>query len=172
MSSPVPIAECARRSDLSSEAAFLAQHPEPALFVGSLPAFERVLDSGEFTTREAGYGAAAAEEGLESGGSLVWLLKEGNPSAGAMLTLGRTPNNDVYLGHEQVSKLHGYFQQRDGGWVYTDAGSTNGSEVDGVEAPALRPLPLEPGSKIVLGHRVHLVFLPPRLVYKLLEAQP
>jgi hypothetical protein len=50
---------------------------------------------------------------------------------GAGLTLGRAVDNDLVLRDERVSRHHGRIAGRRGTLVYTDLGSTNGSEVNG-----------------------------------------
>jgi hypothetical protein len=60
-----------------------------------------------------------------------------------MITVGRTPNNDVVLRDATVSRLHAFFRQRGAGWLVADAGSKNGSQLDGV--------PLEPRKERAIG---------------------
>ena len=54
--------------------------------------------------------------------------KPGAPYAD-MITIGRTPNNDVILRDVTVSRLHAYFRQRGDKWIIADAGSKNGSKL-------------------------------------------
>ncbi|MGW6706640.1 FHA domain-containing protein [Streptomyces sp. NPDC054956] len=53
-----------------------------------------------------------------------------HPGAGA-LRIGRDPGNGLRLSHETVSRAHAELRQRDGVWVVTDLGSTNGTTVNG-----------------------------------------
>lgn len=64
-------------------------------------------------------------------------------SAPDMITVGRTPNNDVVLRDATVSRLHAFFRQRGASWLVADAGSKNGSQLDG--------LPLEPRKERAIG---------------------
>jgi hypothetical protein len=50
---------------------------------------------------------------------------------GAGLTIGRSADNDVVIHDERVSRHHGRISGRRGTLVYSDLGSTNGSEVNG-----------------------------------------
>jgi hypothetical protein len=50
---------------------------------------------------------------------------------GAGLTVGRAVDNDLVLRDERVSRHHGRIAGRRGTLVYTDLGSTNGTEVNG-----------------------------------------
>jgi hypothetical protein len=65
------------------------------------------------------------------------------------ITVGRTPDNDVFLADVQVSKLHAYFQELDGQLLLFDAGSRNGTWVGD------RPLvPNGPGVPVPYGTMV------------------
>ena len=50
---------------------------------------------------------------------------------GAGLTVGRAVDNDLVLRDERVSRHHGRIAGRRGTLVFTDLGSTNGTEVNG-----------------------------------------
>ena len=64
------------------------------------------------------------------------------------ITLGRAPYNDIVLGGSQASRIHAHLQCSASGIVVTDAGSTNGTLVNGerVERAALVP-----GDSIEMG---------------------
>ncbi|MFJ6718898.1 MULTISPECIES: DUF1707 and FHA domain-containing protein [unclassified Streptomyces] len=53
-----------------------------------------------------------------------------HPSA-APLRIGRDPGNGLRLSHETVSRAHAELGLRDGVWMLTDLGSTNGTTVNG-----------------------------------------
>ncbi|MFI5619414.1 DUF1707 and FHA domain-containing protein [Streptomyces sp. NPDC051567] len=53
-----------------------------------------------------------------------------HPGAAA-LRIGRDPGNGLRLSHETVSRVHAELVLRDGVWVLTDLGSTNGTTVNG-----------------------------------------
>ncbi len=169
MSLPVQLNEYASAHPVENPAAFLEGHPEPALHVGGLPSFQRLPSAtSEFTTRLDEPGASGGAPTLHEGG-LLRLKKDGGGSGGAMITLGRTNNNDLVLPDERVSKFHGYFQPNGEGWTFTDAGSTNGTSIDGSPIIPLRPYPLDAGSTLLLSSEVTLVFLFPGQVVRLLR---
>ena len=169
MSLPVQLDEYAKAHPADSPSVFLEGHPEPALHVGGLPSFQRLPSAtSEFTTRLDEPGAVSGVPTLHEGG-LLRLMKDGGGSGGAMITLGRTNNNDLVLPDERVSKFHGYFQPNGAGWTFTDAGSTNGTSIDGSPILPMRPYPLDAGSTILLSSEVTLVFLFPGQVVRLLR---
>ena len=76
-----------------------------------------------------------------------------------MITLGRTDNNDVTLKHTMISKFHAYFRHLGTSWTLSDAGSLNGTSIDGRKLPPERALPVRSGSRIVIGGAVAVQFL-------------
>lgn len=49
----------------------------------------------------------------------------------ALMTVGRTEDNDLEIPDGSVSSHHGQFTNEGGHWVFTDLGSTNGTKVNG-----------------------------------------
>jgi len=67
---------------------------------------------------------------------------------GTVLSVGRGTDNDIVVADERVSRHHGRFTARHGTLVYTDLGSTNGSQVGGVR---VREIALGAGDVVRLG---------------------
>ena len=67
--------------------------------------------------------------------------------------LGRARNADVHLPLARLSKYHAYVTTSADGAAYliADAGSKNGTYVDGVRLPTREPVPLRDGCEIQLG---------------------
>ena len=84
------------------------------------------------------------------------LAKKPGASFRDRITIGRTSNNDVVIADHSVSRLHAYVRRTDG-WMVADAGSKNGSWLDGVLLEPRREKPLAPGATIRFGD-VQLAF--------------
>ncbi len=72
-----------------------------------------------------------------------------------IVTLGRAPNNNVVISDPSVSRLHALVKRSDSGvYMLLDAGSTNGSSVNGA-AVAVRgqgsPIALKARDKVCIG---------------------
>ncbi len=68
------------------------------------------------------------------------------------ITLGRGRENDVCLPQPSVSKLHAFFDHLDDGRLtLTDAGSRNGTMLNGVRLPREEAATLEPLDRMVFG---------------------
>lgn len=76
--------------------------------------------------------------------------KKGAPFSD-MITVGRTPNNDVVLNDITVSRFHAYFKQKGKQWVVCDAGSKNGTRVDGVKLEKRKEHPVQDGTHVRIG---------------------
>lgn len=90
--------------------------------------------------REGAANPTAAELVMETG-------ERFNIGDGAF-TIGRMPNSSLILSDENVSRNHAMIQRGPGGWVLTDAGSTNGTTVNGNRVSEAQ---LKSGDRIVFG---------------------
>jgi Protein of unknown function (DUF3662)/FHA domain len=79
--------------------------------------------------------------------NIIW---EGRSYAvlGSPTRVGRLADNDIVLNDKRVSRHHAEFLDRGGRWVLRDAGSTNGTSVNG---KIVREAVLKPGDMISLG---------------------
>jgi len=93
---------------------------------------------------------------------VVYALRRNGRSAGHLITLGRAPENDVVVPDVSISRFHAFVKQdANGGWLVQDAGSTNGTTVNGNSVPRQGHGPaaeLTPGDDVRLG-QVELTFL-------------
>jgi hypothetical protein len=92
---------------------------------------------------------------------VVFPLRPRDPSQGSMITLGRESRQDVVIQDMSVSRFHAFAKPGpDGALVLQDAGSTNGTTVNGesvLTAAAGPPRRLKPGDNVRLGH-IELTF--------------
>ena len=63
-------------------------------------------------------------------------------------SVGRLPDNDIVLDDRRVSRHHAEFLQQGARWIMRDAGSTNGTAVNG---QVVKEAVLKPGDRISLG---------------------
>ena len=67
----------------------------------------------------------------------------------AVVNIGRADYNDVVIADPSISTTHAKLQWKDGVWVLTDLGSTNGSYVEG--EPVTGETALTPGTTLRFG---------------------
>ena len=79
------------------------------------------------------------------------LIKKPGASFADMITIGRTPNNDVVLRDVTVSRFHAYFRQRADKWLMADAGSRNGSALEGAALEPRREREVTTGAAVRIG---------------------
>ena len=99
--------------------------------------------------------AAAKEPGAELGRLIVLASPSGEPPVGAafgldaVATLGRDVNNSIVLEDEFVSSAHATLTFRGRAWYVEDAGSTNGTFVNGSQVEGISPIAF--GDELQLG---------------------
>lgn len=79
------------------------------------------------------------------------LIKKPGAAFPGMITIGRSPNNDVVLSNHSISRLHLYVTQREGQWWAADADSKNGSWLDGQRLTVRKEVRMPPSSALRLG---------------------
>jgi hypothetical protein len=86
------------------------------------------------------------------------------------ISVGRARNKDIVLRDPSVSKFHGWFTMDEyRAFQFADAGSKNGTTVNGRRLDARQPLPLNPGDSLVFGS-VEGLLCPPDILWKALNA--
>jgi hypothetical protein len=110
---------------------------------------------------------------LIGGGSHFRALRKRVDSAGALgdrVSIGRALNQDIVLRHPRVSKFHGFFQTATTGyWSVCDAGSKNGTSVNGVRLTPRKPVVVMNGDRVTFGS-IETAFLDASTVWQLLHA--
>ncbi len=69
----------------------------------------------------------------------------------SMITVGRTKNNDIVVPDASVSKFHAYFKEEDDHYFLQDAGSRNGTALDGKLVPTAKvgkPVEVQEGQEV------------------------
>lgn len=85
---------------------------------------------------------------------LIRLEKRANANSAYAdrISVGRALSGDIILRHRSISKFHAYFQRRESGiWSIVDAGSTNGTTVNGDVVIPRQQHPLAIGDQIAFG---------------------
>ncbi|MEM7096560.1 MAG: DUF3662 and FHA domain-containing protein [Actinomycetota bacterium] len=67
---------------------------------------------------------------------------------GTPFTIGRLPGGSLVLTDENVSRNHAVIELGPSGWIVRDLGSTNGTQVNGVQ---IQESPLANGDRVVFG---------------------
>ena len=149
-----------------STADFIARHPHPFLLKRSRDRGRESEDPGAkqrlaFQTEQLQIDAQGLfmDEGAFAHGYWVWPVKKraGNPFPDRIV-LGRATNCDVVVRLSYVSKTHAHLEKTETGWQIADAGSSNGTELDGVPLTPRHPYELSLGQKLRFG-ALELAFL-------------
>lgn len=141
-SGPVPLSCVRGEVEGTSLADFVARNPHPFLLLATR---EQLDDGTAFQTMAIEHSPTPlGSEGpttlvpqrsrRASGGEVVHSVVKRTANAFAsMITLGRAPNNDLHFPLRSISKFHAYFMRVEstGTWHVVDAGSTNGTFVNG-----------------------------------------
>ncbi len=75
------------------------------------------------------------------------------------LTVGRTKNNDVFVQDAGMSKLHAFFELRDGTYTLVDASSRNGTFINARRLQGTAPAALKSGDRIQFSGLCYRFFL-------------
>jgi hypothetical protein len=104
--------------------------------------------------------------------SVLALTRRNPGDQGFMITVGRARRCDVVIPDGRVSKFHAFFH-RDGGkdsWFVTDAGSSNGTSVNGVALAANQPREVAPKDEILFAASLPCTFHTAASMYQQLHA--
>jgi len=107
-----------------------------------------MIDEQTGELRPVDVGDVAAESGalvIRSGGGRVG---QSFPLTGEKMTIGRSPETDVFLDDVTVSREHATLVRRSGHWLLDDSGSLNGTYVNRQRVDSHR---LEDGDELQIG---------------------
>jgi pSer/pThr/pTyr-binding forkhead associated (FHA) protein len=107
--------------------------------------------------------AAGEIEAVLDENYVVFVLKKNQRDAWAKTILvGRSRTNDVCVTHSSISKLHARVRIGDDGLFLSDAGSSNGTSVNGNQLPAGQEKKLDHKMQVRFGGCSFQVFEPQR----------
>ncbi|MEW5847487.1 MAG: FHA domain-containing protein [Myxococcota bacterium] len=141
------------------------------LLVGRIPPEEDGQWSFRTEFRSNPFPPAPDGSGLTADVS-CWPLRKRDPRAFQnVILVGRAGSNDAVVLHSQVSKLHARIKVAPEGFLLEDAGSSNGTFLNGSRLKSGSPAPLVHGATVGLGAVLLTVFQREQLV-KWLAARP
>lgn len=179
--------------DFADERAFLAAHPTPALVFdapgddpsesrfdtppqpfftrgGVTPPDRELGESTEATLHAVELTATGvASDALQPKARIEWLRKSERNPFGAMITVGRSLNNDIIVPDPRVSKVHAIFTGAGSTWAISDSHSSNGTFVDGVRIPSGERRAVDDGAELRFGREVRARFVLPGSLFELLR---
>ena len=142
------------------------QNPESANYCAKCGALLVRDESGSdttmsFTPEEGDEEAAELADELKTEGPAL-VVRSGGGRAGehfllgqARITVGRSPDCDIFLDDVTVSRRHALLKQADGGFLIEDQGSLNGTFLN---RRRIESAPLEDGDEVQIG-KYRLTFL-------------
>lgn len=108
------------------------------------------------------------QAGPTNGEGLVLAL-EGKERSSPQITLGRGAECDLSINDGTLSQLHLLFMRSARGWTVRDAGSKNGSKLDGIVLEPGKPVELKNGAKLQAGLVTLSYYEPAGLLARLRE---
>ncbi|MBI5547394.1 MAG: FHA domain-containing protein [Deltaproteobacteria bacterium] len=145
---------------LGAPTRFLERHPHPWLVLSP-----NVRPKGDLSLRTSVYsldGKPTEDDAPERIMELtaVEIAKRSINAFGLGITVGRTKNNDLYINDERISRFHAYFRVQESSWQLSDAGSKNGTFLDGTRLDQRRSQPLPPMAVLDFGGYRTRFFMP------------
>jgi hypothetical protein len=154
--------------------AFEQAHNYPFLML-QMPETAAKPDEWSFQTRtvvspRAGHGRAMLSAGAERYRVFALIKQASNPWP-ERISIGRARNNDVVLPDNSVSKLHAHYtQDKEGRMFIIDAGSRNGTVVNGKRLMGNERAQVKFEDTIVIGV-LQLALVTSGMVYDLVQSQ-
>jgi pSer/pThr/pTyr-binding forkhead associated (FHA) protein len=105
------------------------------------------------------------------GARVIEIQKRKSTTNPDMITIGRSPENDIVLYNRLVSKSHAYLGlgASDEAIFLVDNYSTNGTYVNNIELSATGNYQLAEGDEISFGPETKVVYFSPKLFHSLLS---
>jgi hypothetical protein len=142
----------------ASPARFASMYRSAVLLVRDIGASneEDAAFQTKFMSRGDMLAAGSGERALDSEpsiavGHVIFVQKREGGVFPDRIGIGRAPNVDVRIPLSQVSKYHAYLSNTGGEWTLTDAGSRNGTSVQGERLTDRSPHAIADGQELGLG---------------------
>lgn len=140
---------------------FLKNYPNPGLLLTHSSEAELTSSKADETTQAPTIKGMQQRDMLKDVGLVLVVKRPRNTLLPLMITVGRSDNVDIALNFPTVSKLHAFFYQVGNDWVVVDAGSSNGTFVEGLKLKAREPHTLVSNQNLHFGYDVSARFLLP-----------
>lgn len=140
------IRDLAEKLKKLGEDRFRKMHPHPFLVVINRPPEDREwMDP---RTAESKLSDISEIEMRSQSGEAVAVAKSNRNAFKSVITVGRARNNDIVLRAPKISKLHAKFLPDEEGYQLTDAGSANGTTVNGIQLKKDQTFRLNRGDEV------------------------
>lgn len=137
---------------------YLARYNCPGLLLSLKASNVEKLSAGKISSGDTFQGIQSKEE-LNRFGLVLITKRPRNTQLPLMITVGRSESVDIALNFPTISKLHAFFYKVQSNWVLVDAGSSNGTRVEGKTLKARAPHTLREGHTIDFGFDVSCKFM-------------
>ena len=141
-----------------SPSEYLSRYNCPGLILSMRESGADKLDDSSFNSGDTFQGIYSQEE-LSRFGLVLIAKRRCNTLLPLMITVGRSNSVDIALNFPTISKLHAFFYQVGKKWVVVDAGSSNGTFVEGSKLKMREPHTLANGQTIDFGFDVSSKFI-------------
>lgn len=142
------------------EAKFKALYPSAALVgvAGQGPSQNEFVTKYEEGPARSGIRAKAQAE-------VCFVKKRAGAAFAHQIGVGRAPNTDICIRRDRVSKYHAFFRQNeDDTFDVADAGSKNGTALNGQRLEPKIPTRIDVGASVSFGGEVFVFYSPDALV--------
>jgi hypothetical protein len=118
------------------------------------------------STTLVGHGLSTTPTPTKPAGEALALALQAKKD-GSQLTLGRGGECDAVINDGTLSQLHLVFMQANGLWTVRDAGSRNGSSLDGLKLEPGAPQTLKTGCKLMAAGVTFTFYAPAGMLQRL-----
>jgi hypothetical protein len=154
--------EAARWSELYDLVAFREKLGGPALIVPCLsddmaspfvasPSEDLMFDDSTTTTSRDSLTGPNPRIAVDMDGQVLPVVRSPSNPYSDKIGIGRTRNCDIRIDHPSISRLHALLVPSADGWSVIDAGSSNGTHVNGCRLVKGKPEPITFGDVVIFG---------------------